>query len=459
MAFAAYAYAQAPASPPQQHCINGLVTFKMVGTGRLQACGDILQSDPKLASQLDGVTHLLAKQQEELIRLSRSVNSVGSNLDLAKQVQMLQALVAKLGTDPDTADMRANHLSSALDGLQTEISSIRADAADSRLLQAKLKGSLGDAIAQLDASEAKAELDDIRTEVHRIDETTTRTAGDVSAIRRTMDIQTHPERFLPPEEAKLYTEAQPLFMDLNTFTSRWTRAAQERYLHEQEQHHQQITNQLANLRAGTTNTDDAIHATWAPLLADYGTNLLPALNRCRAQLTRVMPALSDIPAFEPATDKSDIQKAQAHLLNLLQRYTAGTAQPSPELAREGHELMARLNMLSLNMQQIVVSAMSKRQIAPPPPRSAPQLPSMLGETYVEDVDGPLRKEFLSDIEPRLMTWQAGVKKFFPDFRITDFSSASTSKQLRDLQLDYNQQYLHVSMELQEQIRNSSSATP
>lgn len=445
--------AKAQAAPAARHdaCADGIVSYQGGVNGQVHLCGAILQADPKLSDQMDQLRVTLAQQHQAMERLTRSVNAVGKNLDLTREIQMLQSLVAKLGTNPESATTRAGHLATALEGVDAQISSVRDTPADAALLENKLHGTLGDAIAQLDTGEATAELNDIRAEVHKIDETTTRTEKDVRDMRKTIDLQLHPERALPPEEGKLYTQMSPLMMELSGFATRWQIVALQAY-----QDHT-VTRVGSPTPVGGFAAD--LQKAFAPILADYQ-NLLPQMNVWRSQLVKRTPGVTDIPPFEPVTDQIGIEKARRNMRTLSQQYATGVPNPSPDLARQGHELEAKLMNFSMRMREAyqTASATAIQNRAEAPPVASYHVPRP-GQDFDESVDGPMRKDFLADLEPRLQAWEAGVKKFFPDFKVTDFSGVRTSHELQQSQLDFNQQVMRFYRKVTDQVRAASDPTP
>ncbi len=395
---------------------------------------------------------MLFQQQAQLGRLTRSLNAVGSNLDLKRQTQMLQNLISKLSASPDTAITRAEHLATALEGVETQITSVRSNPAEAAILQSKLGSSLGDALAQLDTGEAAAELNDIRAEVHKIDETTTRTEKDVRDIRRTIDIQLHPELALPPEEGKLYTQMNPLMMEVSQCWQQWQSADLKAY--------QTRLSQPRAVTPGSGDFQENVQQALSPITLDYQQNVLPQLNSWRDLLVKRLPALGDVPPFVSVTDQVGMLKAQQQLNNLVQRYISADATPSPQVARQAHELLAKLANLSARMREAHLEASmaeSQRRRTYAPPTMPPiQMP---GQVYDESVDGPLQKAFLADLEPRLRAWQTGVKKFFPDYKVTDFSGVRTSHELQEAQAEFAQQYMRIYQKIVEQVRSASASTP
>ena len=446
------AYPQTVTPVRHDACADGIVSYQGGVNGQIRICGAILQSDPKLSGEVDQIKQMLSQQQAQLGRLTRSINSVGSNLDLTRQTQMLQTLIAKLSTNPDTATARAEHLATALEGVETQITTARSNPAEAVVLRSKLGGSLGDAIAQLDTGEAVAELNDIRAEIHKIDETTARTEKDVRDIRRTIDIQLHPEIALPPEEGKLYTQMSPLMMEVSQFWQQWQSADMRAY-----------QKQLSQPRATTPAANgfqESVQQALSPMTADYQQKVLPQLNTWRGQLVKRTPSLSDIPAFDLVTDQAGMLKAQQHLNILIQRYAAADPVPSLEVARQAHELQAKLANLSDRMREAYKEAtMEESERRKTYVSTTTALPRMPGQVYDESVDGPLQKEFLADLEPRLRAWQTGVKKFFPEYKVTEFSVVRTSHELQEAQVVFNQQVMRVYQKIAEQIRSASTSTP
>lgn len=415
--------ANAHASISRQHdtCLNGMVSYQAGINGKIHVCGAITQADPKLAEQMDQVEQLLSSQQEQLKRLTRSLNAVGSNLDLGKQVQMLQTLVSKLGSTPETATVQAGHVTTALETVEEQIRTVGDDPATSAAVRSKMHGSLGDAIAELDTSEAVAELNDVRAEVHKIDETTTRTdqtttqmENEVRQLKKSMDAQFHPEGALPPDEAKLFVQATPLVTEFTQFTLRWMNADLN------------ALRSRSNSPGAVSSFRDKVRQASSPASAEYQ-QILPQLNEWRNELAKRVPAISDELPFGPAADEGEVRKAQDRVGHLLHQYVTGDPNPSNALARQGHDLQAQLINIASDMHEAYATAsaseMQQRRTYVPRPQS----------TSDEGTDGPMAAQFHGDLESKLQAWQAGVKRFVPDYSVVDFSSVKTGRDLQQLQ--------------------------
>ena len=450
----------------QDSCANGIFKSSVGGVnGEVELCGAIARTDPKLAAQMEQVLQLLSQNQTQMKALTRTVNTLGGKLNSSLQQEMAWSLVTKLGTDPATVSAKARYLTTSLETVAKQVTESSNDPAQEALLQQKLQGSLGNSIAQLDADMAKAELNDIRNEVHKIDTTTERTDKTVRDIQRTIDIQLHPERALPPEEGKLYTQMVPLMQEIMTFHTRWVMV-------ESKYRQEHAGERMAAVRAQTTGAPIAGSSGYAaelqrglePSLAEYRQTLLPELNVWRAQLIERVPQMrTNSTAFASIVDISGARASQSNVRLLLQQYTASDPRPSPDLARKGHELLARVSVLTDHMQQTMVTASTaaSQQRAAYVPPAVPDSATLLdsGKNYVEGVDGPMRAEFQADLEPRLRQWQASAKEFFPTFKITDFSDVKTSWEMQEKQIIFNGQIMKAYQAIGEQVRNASGSTP
>jgi hypothetical protein len=196
------------------------------------------------------------------------------------------------------------------------------------------------------------------------------------------------------------------------------------------------------------------------MTTDYQQNVLPQLNAWRGQIVKRVPSLSDISPFDLVTDQAGMLKAQQHLNIMIQRYAAADPAPSLEMARQAHELQAKLANLYASMHEAYTEASmtesQRRRTYVPPTITPPQRP---GQAYDESVDGPLQKEFLADLEPRLQVWQTGVKKFFTDYKVTDFSAVKTSHELQEAQQAFNQQVMRIYQKIADQLRSASTSVP
>lgn len=455
------AFAQRTPPAKNDHCISGIVTFTAGVNGDLKACGEILQTDPKLAAQLDSVTHLLAHQQDQLARLTKSVNAVGSNLDLAKQVQMLQALVVKLGTNAESAPARVVHLTTALETVQTGISDFSKSPRDQITLKSQLNGDLGDAIAQLDLSEAVAELKDIRDKLSQIDKTTSETADDVRIIKKDIEVKLHPESVLPAEVQKLYAQGNPLMTELNMFASRWYSGESMARMQQSQQASManlaainKLSEERTRQRAAAEEAFDLeMKKAFASALLEYQ-RLLPELNQWRAQIVKRYPAAADIAPFALVTDKAGLT-AELSKSNLLLLQYSRSPNPLPSLVDPNLPLLTSIRRLAIKLPQAEadarrVQAEKLRASVPPPVVMQPTAPAP-----ATGGDDTPRREFFADLEPRAMAWQNGVKKYYPDFEVTDFSGVTTGSELQAAVMKFNGRVMKVSGEVQAQMQSAA----
>lgn len=417
-------------SPP---CADGIIRSAKANE-QIQLCNIVAQRDPKLAAQLDAALKLLGQQQTQITRLVSAVNAVGKNVDPTRQAKMLQTLVDKLQSSPGAAPQRAEHLVADLTSLNADIQSMHADPTAAALTQAKLEGPLGDAVAQLDVSEAKADLADIRVTLKRIEAqtqhiatTTDATQKDVTAINKQMNVlmsSADPARVLPADEAKLYTDLTPLTLDCMNMASRWMQADTAGM--------RSMAQKLTQQRAVAANPfrQDIANGI-APLAARYGSDLQLRLEAWRLKLVQRAPSLSTQPEFKPpilnATGNEMLMIRAGGQVNTLSRmYSRADPSPSPELVAEGQKLAAELQDLQTKIREVHKTAdeaeFERRNAAQP---VAPALPAMpnLTEIVNPDVDLAFQKEFATTLQPRMQAWLQGMTKLIPVHEGVDFTQA------------------------------------
>lgn len=166
-------------SPGQTGCLNGELFTGLGINGRIRLCPEHEARVPGLQEQLAQL-QLLVSGREELLRAmrhtARSVNSVGQNIDADRQVQLLRILSHDLQQWGAAGQARtANQMSELADKLDTLQDSITQSREDSRTAQqtlTALSGTLGEAISNLDFTNAQKQLDSIRAKLDSISDDT-----------------------------------------------------------------------------------------------------------------------------------------------------------------------------------------------------------------------------------------------------------------------------------------------
>lgn len=416
-------------------CANGIIRSPKAN-GQIVLCDIVAQSDPKLTAELGSALKLLGQQQKQINNLVSAVNAVGKNVDPARQTKMLQTLVEKLQSNPGAAPLRAEHLTAELTSLDTDIQSMQSDPTAAALTQAKLEGPLGDAVAQLDVSEAKADLADIRTTLKRIEAqtqhiaiTTDATQKGVTSLNKQMNVlmaTADPARLLPADEAKLYTEMQPLYMECSSMATRWLQADSAGMRSLSQRLRQERTAVATN--PYQQDIDNGI----APLAAQYGKDLQPRLEAWRLKLVQRAPSLSTQPEFKPPVLNSNgnetlMRRAGGQMVRFLRMYPNADPNPSPELIAEGQKLRAELRDCETKIAAVHRAAdeanFERRNAAHPATTPAkPAVPNFT-EMMNPDVDPPFQKEFATILQPKMQAWLEGAGKLIFLHETPDFSQA------------------------------------
>jgi hypothetical protein len=178
----------APCSAQKQQCENGIISLPANINAPVKICHAIEASDPQLANQLASILQTLNSQQVQIGRLIKNVNSVGENIELKRQGDMLKTLVARLdeihNADSASTIRKVSDLTYGLDDLKDELERVKSNPETAQKTETELKGGLGDAIANLDFVKAHALLEDISKQLAQIN----KQLGDVS--RTTSEIKT-----------------------------------------------------------------------------------------------------------------------------------------------------------------------------------------------------------------------------------------------------------------------------
>ncbi len=421
-------------------CANGIIRSAKANE-QIQLCDIFAQSDPKLTAELGAALKLLGQQQGQINRLVSAVNAVGKNVDPTRQAKMLQTLVEKLQSNPEAAPQRAEHLTIDLTSLNIDIQNIQSEPTAAALTQAKLEGPLGDAVAQLDVSEAKADLADIRATLKHIEAqtqhiatTTDATQKDVTSLNKQMNVlmaSADPGRVLPAAEAKLYTDLQPLYMECSSLAARWMQADTAGM--------RSMSQRLAQQRAVATSPyQQDVSKGLAPLAASYDSDLRPRLEAWRLRLVKDAPSISTQLQstelqFKSLSLNSNgnemlMRRAYGQVVTLLSYYTAGYNRDpkSPELIAEGDKLKFDLKDMNNKMLAVRKNAdeaeFERRNAAQPAGPTLPATPNFM-EMVNPDVDPAFQKELAATLQPKMQEWLRGVAKIISMRESVDFTQA------------------------------------
>ena len=160
-----------PCFAQRQQCDNGILTTA-VGTGQITICRAVAEKDPAVAAQLTTLLDLLNKQQVQISRLVKNVNVVGQDLEAKKQSDLMRALLERLDSKnkADSADTQraVANLTYGLDDLREELDKARSNPTTAARTNSELNGKLGDAIAQLNLTQAHDLLGSILQQLQEI---------------------------------------------------------------------------------------------------------------------------------------------------------------------------------------------------------------------------------------------------------------------------------------------------
>jgi hypothetical protein len=176
--------------------------------GQITICSEIASQVPALEHQLNDLSVAQGAQQrniQELTKLIRNLNSVGRNLGVDRQAQMLKTLSSQLGANPgaEGSDSRAQiqALTDRLDELKDLLLEKLSDNSTAERTKAAINGPVGDAIAQLDVARADSLLENIQAQLHGIGAEVGEVHAQTTEIAKTLEQQ-------QAEEAQRKVEAE-----------------------------------------------------------------------------------------------------------------------------------------------------------------------------------------------------------------------------------------------------------
>ena len=137
-----------PCSAQKQQCENGIISLPANINGQVKICHAIEASDPQLANQLASILQTLNSQQVQIGRLIKNVNSVGENIELKRQGDMLKTLAARLdeihNADSASTIRKVSDLTYGLDDLKDELERVKSNPETAQKTETELNGGLGD---------------------------------------------------------------------------------------------------------------------------------------------------------------------------------------------------------------------------------------------------------------------------------------------------------------------------
>lgn len=181
-------------------CDHGIIQLPLNVNGKIEICPALAAQAPALQSQLSEITKSLGAQQEELKeirRLIKGLNSVSGNIGNQRQGELLRNLSSQLAVSQQAGQKQTQQqistLADGFDGVKDELVEMLTNQATAEKANAAVQGSVGDAIAKLDLTSARDQLEDIRKElkaihadVGQVKQTTTETNERVKDIQQTI---------------------------------------------------------------------------------------------------------------------------------------------------------------------------------------------------------------------------------------------------------------------------------
>ncbi len=159
--------------------------------GTIEICSSMAAQVPKLSKQLADATKTLGdqkKQIEELTRLVKNLNSVGRDIDPARQERLLSSLSQELEKSSRSGEDRTRRtlqdLSDKLDDIQQQLRTARASPAGAADIAMAMKGDVGDAIARLELASASRMVDGILDKLTQIESKVDSVKDDTAEMRR-----------------------------------------------------------------------------------------------------------------------------------------------------------------------------------------------------------------------------------------------------------------------------------
>jgi hypothetical protein len=204
-----------PAHSQQAACDSGIVRLPSNVNGQITICSAIAFQVPALARQLNDLAVAQGAQQrniQELTKLIRNLNSVGRNLGVDRQAQMLKTLSSQLGANPgaEGSDPRAQikALTDRLDELKDILLEKLSDNSTAERTKEAINGPVGDAIAQLDVARADSLLENIQAQLHGIGTEVGEVHAQTTEIAKTLEQQQAEETQRRAEAEKQRVQAE-----------------------------------------------------------------------------------------------------------------------------------------------------------------------------------------------------------------------------------------------------------
>ena len=159
--------------------------------GTIEICSSMAAQVPKLSKQLADASKTLGDQKKqiaELTRLVKNLNSVGRDIDPARQERLLSSLSQELEKSSRSGEDRTRRtlqdLSDKLDDIQQQLRTARASPAGAADIAIAMKGDVGDAIARLELASASRMVDSILDKLTQIESKVDSVKDDTAEMRR-----------------------------------------------------------------------------------------------------------------------------------------------------------------------------------------------------------------------------------------------------------------------------------
>ena len=179
-----------PARADSRGCEEGIIRLPD-RNGTIEICSSMAAQVPKLSKQLADATKTLGDQKKqiaELTRLVKNLNSVGRDIDPARQERLLSSLSRELEKSSRSGEDRTRRtlqdLSDKLDDIQQQLSTARASPAGAADIAIAMKGDVGDAIARLELASASRMVDSILDKLTQIESKVDSVKDDTAEMRR-----------------------------------------------------------------------------------------------------------------------------------------------------------------------------------------------------------------------------------------------------------------------------------
>lgn len=176
------------------NCDNGIVRMASGETGRVTVCPAINSQAPALARQLEELRKAVSDQSSQMAKLQslvRSLNSVGRNLGVARQTQLLENISTRLTAAHNSGgsqlEARIANLAEDLEAMQEQMLAVLSNPATAPKASAALQGAVGDSLARLDFTTAHDQLEDIRLQLHQIHTTVDEVNAKATNIQNMME--------------------------------------------------------------------------------------------------------------------------------------------------------------------------------------------------------------------------------------------------------------------------------